>query len=878
MALVLKDRVRETTTTQGTGTVTLAGAVAGFQSFSAIGDANTTYYTINLPGVNEWEVGIGTYTASGTTLSRDTVLASSNSGNLVNFSAGTKDVFCTYPAGRSVYYDTATNVTLNTLAATTIDTTNLEVTNVKAKDGTAAIVLTDSTGVATLSANPILNAGTANGVVYLNASKVATSGSGLVFDGSKLGLDQATVSDRITLGRTASTENTNLIRSYRGAFTSQYSVWGNSGGVTYINTEGGGGTVWYVDGTEKMRLGGTATTGGVGALGIGYTTLTSAGDSGLVVSGNVGIGTNAPGAKLDVVTGTTNRIRISESESKLFFDSLNAAASAWGPKVERATSLSWFTAASGQPTSGMILTSTGTLNIVGAGTAGSTQAVSINGSTPVNTLVTTSGGNVGIGTDSPATAYGYTKVIDIAGSFPGIKFTPSGASTFGFQIGAGTSGFQFYDVAASAERMRIDSSGNLGIGTSSPGAKLQVNGAGDSPNGSNQTTRIFSTDALAANKGGSILFGGVYTGSTVAGWAGIAGLKENATDGEYGAYLAFYTRKNGSSVAEAARLDASGNLGLGVTPKTDWATDYKAMQFGASGALSSHTSTSLNFTILATNQYVTSAGTSKFINDGYAPRYLLRGDTGEHYWYTTNTSTAGQNVTNTQAMTLDASGNLVVGATSTSNRFEAVAGTGAQAISTFRTGDSTAANNAGGGFYANSSATAGSRYAYMWLDADGANFSGSDYGYMYKAGNSGILEIGNASSAAMVFSIASTERARITSGGLFQVSSGGSVQVGGTAARATTAGTNRLDIFNGTAPVGTLTNGISIYSSSGEAYVMDAAGNATLFSPHDAETNEWIFKSKHTPSGKVLRIDVERLLRFVNDHFGLDAVKEFVEE
>jgi hypothetical protein len=122
------------------------------------------------------------------------------------------------------------------------------------------------------------------------------------------------------------------------------------------------------------------------------------------------------------------------------------------------------------------------------------------------------------------------------------------------------------------------------------------------------------------------------------------------------------------------------------------------------------------------------------------------------------------------------------------------------------------------------------------------------------------------------------ERARITSGGLFQVSSGGSVQVGGTAARATTAGTNRVDIFDGTAPVGTLANGVSFYSAAGEANVMDAAGNATLLSPHDSETNEWIFRSKHTPSGKVLRIDVERLLRFVNDHFGLDAVKEFVEE
>lgn len=102
MALVVKDRVRETTTTAGTGAVTLLGAVTGFQTFAAIGDGNTTFYTIALQGGNEWEVGIGTYTASGTTLSRDTVLASSNSGSLVTFSAGTKDVFVTYPAGRTL--------------------------------------------------------------------------------------------------------------------------------------------------------------------------------------------------------------------------------------------------------------------------------------------------------------------------------------------------------------------------------------------------------------------------------------------------------------------------------------------------------------------------------------------------------------------------------------------------------------------------------------------------------------------------------------------------------------------------------------------------------------------------------------------------------
>ncbi len=113
MALVIADRVQETTTTTGTGTITLAGAVSGFQSFAAIGNGNTTYYTIAHTTVAEWEVGIGTYTSSGTTLARTTILASSNSNNAVDFSAGTKNVFCTYPAGRAVERDASNILTLD---------------------------------------------------------------------------------------------------------------------------------------------------------------------------------------------------------------------------------------------------------------------------------------------------------------------------------------------------------------------------------------------------------------------------------------------------------------------------------------------------------------------------------------------------------------------------------------------------------------------------------------------------------------------------------------------------------------------------------------------------------------------------------------------
>lgn len=118
MALVVKDRVKSSTTTTGTGTITLGAAALGFQAFSVIGDGNTTYYTITDTVNGTWEVGIGTYTASGTTLSRDTVLDSSNAGALVNFAAGSKDVFVAYPAERAViggmgYVENAATITQN---------------------------------------------------------------------------------------------------------------------------------------------------------------------------------------------------------------------------------------------------------------------------------------------------------------------------------------------------------------------------------------------------------------------------------------------------------------------------------------------------------------------------------------------------------------------------------------------------------------------------------------------------------------------------------------------------------------------------------------------------------------------------------------------
>ena len=126
MALTLNDRVKQVSTTTGTGTITLGITPSGFQSFTdGLSDGDTTYYSIvnTESGVTEWEVGLGTYTASGTTLARTTVFTSSNSGSLVNFGAGDKDVFITYPSSKSLFEAADNSISLP--GATTFGSTVL---------------------------------------------------------------------------------------------------------------------------------------------------------------------------------------------------------------------------------------------------------------------------------------------------------------------------------------------------------------------------------------------------------------------------------------------------------------------------------------------------------------------------------------------------------------------------------------------------------------------------------------------------------------------------------------------------------------------------------------------------------------------------------
>ena len=177
MALILADRVRETTAVTGTSSAVLLGAVTGFQSFAVIGDGNTCYYTISDQSGPNFEVGIGTYSTSGPTLARTTILASSNANAIVPFPAGTKDVFVTYPAEKSVNLDASDNVSpLGTVASATWNATTIS-------------VLYGGTGLTTL---------TAGRIPYGAGTSPFGSSANLFFDSANTRLGVGTATPAVT--------------------------------------------------------------------------------------------------------------------------------------------------------------------------------------------------------------------------------------------------------------------------------------------------------------------------------------------------------------------------------------------------------------------------------------------------------------------------------------------------------------------------------------------------------------------------------------------------------------------------------------------------------------------------------------------------------
>ena len=297
MALVLKDRVKETTTTAGTGTITLAGAASGFQSFAAIGNGNSTYYVIADPATGDWEVGIGTYTASGTTLSRTTVLSSSNAGSLVTFTSNIKDVFVSYPSSRAVYQNEGGTATVqnefSTLNATTANITTANIT--------AGTVSTTPASANDLVNKTYVDTMVSSGLTYHAAVKyevpVTTGNLNAIYNqpgGPGVGVG-ATLTNNGTKaafapdGPTASIGDRILVYSQTNAFENGIYT------VTTVGTPDPGGTNWVLTRATDADTYGVKSPSALGQ-----------GDAFFVTSGNTGAGETYECSTVGAITfGTT---------------------------------------------------------------------------------------------------------------------------------------------------------------------------------------------------------------------------------------------------------------------------------------------------------------------------------------------------------------------------------------------------------------------------------------------------------------------------------------------------------------------------------------------------------------------------------------------
>ena len=448
MALTLKDRVLETCTSPGTGAVTLLGAVTGYQAFSTVGNGNTCYYTIADQSGANWECGIGTYATSGNTLTRTTILSSSNAGSTVNFATGTQNVFLTYPSEKAVYLDASGNVQPSLGTATFSSITDSGLTSGRVTYATTGGLLTDSanmtfdgTNFATSNSMRVTGSTTsyASGagaeITYISGStkggiqvydRTASAYRDVFLDGANnlfqingsekmrltstgLGIGTSSPAAALEISRTSANPTFNLTAVSNGSPVINMTPAGS--GIGAIQVAGAFPLTFYTNSSEQMRI-----------------------DS----SGNVGIGTSSPSFPLQVQRSGDSRVAIvstSGSNTAVTQYSTNNGSTYW---YNFYNGSSFIFQDNGNER--MRIDSSGNL-LVGATstlTGGSRKAVTINSAAGQLSILE-------FGVNGTLGGYVYSNASQLT-------LSASNSSPMTFETG-------------SAERMRIDSSGNLRLGT-----------------------------------------------------------------------------------------------------------------------------------------------------------------------------------------------------------------------------------------------------------------------------------------------------------------------------------------------------------------------------------------------------------------------------
>jgi hypothetical protein len=620
MALVVKDRVKETTTTTGTGTITLAGASQGFQSFSVIGNGNTTYYTIVDPATGDWEVGVGTYTSSGTTLSRTTVLESSNAGSLVPFGSGTKDVFVTYPAERAVYLDTAGSA-VTVLDVGTLGTSTANITTANITSGTVSTTPTSSTDIANKTYVDNL---VASGTSYHTPVKYEvpnTTGNLNALYNNGTGGVGATLTNNGTLaafapdGPTASVNDRILIYNQTNAYEN---------GVYEVTTVGSGSVAWVLTRTADADSYGLKDPNALGN-----------GDAFFVTSGNTGAGETYICNTTGVITFGTTAITFAQ--------------------ISAAQVYSAGTGISLSPATTINIANTG----VSASTYGSASAVpvfAVNAQGQItsvtNTNIAISGsavsGNISGSAGSVANALTAGTYLTSGGTFDG-----SAARTFAVDA---------TDANTASKVVARDASGNFSAGTitatlsgAATSATTATNLAGgvlgDIPYQSAAGTTAFltgGTNGYVLKSNGAAA--PTWTAATISG----VQLGNNLNTLTLGTYLTG-TSYNGSAAITAAVDATSANTASKVVAR-DASGNFSAGTITAS--LSGNATSATTATTATTATQVSNSLTLATSGTGLTGSATFNGATAQTFTVTSNATNAN---TASTIVARDASGNFSAG-------------------------------------------------------------------------------------------------------------------------------------------------------------------------------------------------------------------------